>query len=107
MAEISDFVGIDESELNFKKASLDSCIAQNSSGDNCSKCQRVFGCDKIKEFVILQFDIAIAKLKQCQETNNISSCMNCSEFFECKIRNGYVNATYEKMNEGRGGQFDF
>ena len=33
--------------------------------------------------------------------------MDCGDFFECKIRSNYVDATYEKMNEGRGGQFDF
>lgn len=107
MADISEFNGIDESELNSKKLALDECIKANSAGDNCAKCQRVFGCDRIKEFVVLQFNIAIAKLKQCQEANGKSSCMDCDELFDCKIRSNYVNATYEKMNEGRGGQFDF
>ena len=105
MAEITEFSAIDE--LESKKIALKNCIAQNSSGDSCSKCQRVFGCDRIKEFVILQFDIATARLKDCQKANNLSSCMDCDRIFECDIRENYVKSSYEKMNEGRGGQFDF
>lgn len=107
MAKLTEFKGINEGELNAKEALLKECIAQNSASQNCSECQRVFNCDKIKEFVALQFDIAIAKLRQCQASNNRTSCMDCGDFFECKIRSNYVDATYEKMNEGRGGQFDF
>ena len=105
MAKIAEFKGVDE--LEAKKIALNNCIAQNSSGDSCAKCQRVFGCDMIKEFVVLQFDIAIARLKECQKANNLSSCMDCDMIFECNIRDNYVKSTYEKMNEGRGGQFDF
>ena len=80
MAEIIEFSAIDE--LESKKIALKNCIAQNSSGDSCSKCKRVFGCDRIKEFVILQFDIATARLKDCQKANNLSSCMDCDRIFD-------------------------
>ena len=49
----------------------------------------------------------LAKLKQCQEKKQFSSCFECKDIFVCEIRKDYVNAVYESMNKGSGGGFEF
>ncbi|AHE94265.1 MULTISPECIES: hypothetical protein [Campylobacter] len=109
MTELKEFKDIDESIYENKKLDVEDC--RNKSvrdvDKSCSNCSNVFRCDKIKEFVALQFEITTSKLKQCQQSNSLNSCMSCELFFKCENRKNYVNATYEKMNEGRGGEFDF
>jgi hypothetical protein len=46
-------------------------------------------------------------LKECQENKSLKSCMNCTELFECKIREDYVKATYNSMSKGETGGFEF
>lgn len=41
----------------------------------------------------------IKKLQECQEENNINTCMKCKLFLDCKTRKEYVSAVYESMNE--------
>lgn len=109
MVELKQF-NIDENSFYEKKKFIKECRIKNikNTEENiCANCANVFYCDDIKEYVNLQFKMAIEKLKLCQRNNNLNSCMNCDLFFECNVRKKYVNATYEKMNEGRGGQFDF
>ncbi|CUU75491.1 hypothetical protein [Campylobacter hyointestinalis] len=109
MIELKEFKNIDEDFYESKKQDLQECRNENVKDmtKGCSNCSKVFYCDKIKEFVELRFQITITKLKQCQESNSLNSCMSCELFFTCQNRKNYVDATYEKMNEGRGGEFDF
>lgn len=50
----------------------------------------------------------LKKLQECQEKNNINTCMKCKLFLDCKTRKEYVSAVYESMNEdiNKGG-FNF
>lgn len=47
------------------------------------------------------------ELKSCQKEKNLTSCMNCDSFISCTIRRAYVLATYESMNKGKSGGFEF
>ncbi len=109
MQVLSEFEGIDLVGLEAAKEDLANCRQTNSNEPQkgCAKCNRVMNCAKIKDFVTMHFDIAISRLKQCQKSNNANSCWDCEHFFSCEIRKDYVAATYEKLNEGRGGEFDF
>lgn len=108
MPQISDFSILDLRNYEFKKKEILECQEKHiNQGEDCSKCKMVATCPKIKEFVNLEFDINLAKLKLCQEKNSLKSCFDCEEFFTCEIRHNYVKSTYNKMNEGRGGDFDF
>ena len=49
----------------------------------------------------------LKKLQECQESNNIDSCMRCDKILECELRDSYVKAVYESMNKGSGGGFEF
>ncbi len=46
-------------------------------------------------------------LLNCQKAKNQTSCYNCDETFSCKTKQDYIKATYEKMNKGNTGGFDF
>ncbi len=54
-----------------------------------------------------KFIAAKTKLMQCHMDNNLSSCLKCPRLFSCNIREEYVNATFENMNQGKEGTFDF
>lgn len=47
------------------------------------------------------------KLLKCQEEKQLSSCMQCPQILECKIREEYVHSTYSHLNKGANGEFDF
>lgn len=108
MTELKEF-SIDDSEFLSQKKEVELCRERSVRDEEkiCAKCKNVYYCDLIKEFVLTQFKLKIARLKECQASNGLNSCTNCELFFECKVRKEYVDATYEKMNEGRGGEFDF
>jgi hypothetical protein len=55
----------------------------------------------------IKLDKMLVELKNCQESNNLKSCSDCSKFFECDLRKKYVIAVYESMNKGAGGGFEF
>ena len=55
----------------------------------------------------IKLDLKIEELNQCQQSNNLSSCTPCNQFFECELRKKYVIAVYESMNKGSGGGFEF
>ena len=46
-------------------------------------------------------------LLQCQESKSLNSCYSCDQTFDCKVKQEYIKATYEKMNKGKTGGFDF
>lgn len=50
---------------------------------------------------------ALALLQDCQKSHGLTSCYECDQLLECKIRNSYVKAVYESMNKGETGGFEF
>jgi hypothetical protein len=46
-------------------------------------------------------------LQECQQNNQVTSCMQCSEILDCPTRDEYVKAVYDSMNKGTGGGFEF
>ena len=46
-------------------------------------------------------------LKDCQESNNLKSCMPCTSFIDCNLRKQYVLNVYNSMNKGNTGGFEF
>ena len=55
----------------------------------------------------LHLDNIITKLKECQNTKNLTSCSFCHDFLVCGLRNDYVNAVYNSMSKGDTGGFEF
>ena len=49
----------------------------------------------------------LKKLKECQESSNLKSCLKCEKIIGCKLRNEYVDSVYKSMNKGEGGGFEF
>ena len=96
MSELKNF-SIDLSEFEEKQKNIRSCQIEHGQNNNCSGCSMVSRCPKIKDFVVLQFDTNKQKLKECQNSNQTDSCMNCDLFFQCQIRHDFVKSTYEKM----------
>ncbi len=47
------------------------------------------------------------KLENCQEEQQVSSCLACSKLNNCPIRDAYVHAVYNSMSKGAGGGFEF
>ena len=66
--------------------------------ENSGKPENIY---KIK----LQEQIEI--LQKCQKEHSVDSCIKCKEVIGCKIRKSYINATYQSMNKGAGGGFEF
>jgi len=54
-----------------------------------------------------KLELVLEELKECQKSNNISSCTPCDKFFGCELRKKYILAVYESMNKGSGGGFEF
>lgn len=106
MSELKEF-DLDLSKFEQNLQNIRSCQIEHGQNENCNACSMVSKCQKIKDFVVMQFDVNKQKLKQCQNSNQTDSCMDCELFFTCQIRHDFVRSTYEKMNEGRGGEFDF
>jgi len=64
--------------------------------------------DNPKDSIFEQnFQNALKKLQECQRERNLSSCYECEKVLECEIRDEYVRKTYERMNKGSGGGFEF
>lgn len=67
--------------------------------------------DEIKEQAKDQWQIALEeelqKLKMCQNSKNLDSCLKCELTLNCEIRKNYILAVYESMNKGSGGGFEF
>ncbi len=49
----------------------------------------------------------LKKLQECQNSNEVDSCMKCEKIIGCEVRSRYVKAVYESMNKGAGGGFEF
>lgn len=54
-----------------------------------------------------ELDIKLKELNECQQNNNVDSCLKCDKIIECEMRNSYVEAVYKSMNSGSNGEFDF
>ena len=52
-------------------------------------------------------DERLAQLKICQAEHQQTSCLNCTEFQECELRDEYIKSVYESMSKGEGGGFEF
>ncbi len=55
----------------------------------------------------LALDNKLKELKECQQNQNLNSCLKCEKVIGCELRNAYVKAVYESMNKGSGGGFEF
>lgn len=62
---------------------------------------------KISDAFEQQLQQEFQKLKQCQQSKNLGSCLQCQEIIGCKIRKAYVSAVYKSMSKGQGGDFEF
>lgn len=51
--------------------------------------------------------IAMQKLKECQTSKQLDTCMKCEMLIDCEIRDKFVQATYSRMNKGSEGGFEF
>jgi len=47
------------------------------------------------------------ELENCQEKQQVTSCLSCSKIDNCEIRDAYVHAVYNSMSKGAGGGFEF
>ena len=55
----------------------------------------------------LALEEKLKELKECQQNQNLNSCLKCEKVIGCELRNTYVKAVYESMNKGSGGGFEF
>ena len=46
-------------------------------------------------------------LQECQQKREVDSCLKCDMIIGCEVRKEYVKASYESMNKGGRGGFDF
>ncbi len=92
------------------QASIQRCRQTTIKEDDkssCKHCAQVYECEKIGEYLALAFAHHLGELRACQARRGVAGCSACAEFFECGVRRAYVDATYEKLNKSRGGEFDF
>ena len=61
--------------------------------------------DEVDEYK-QEHEKALKNLKECVNRAE-DSCMPCKDFFECQTRAEYVKKTYESMNKGSTGGFEF
>jgi hypothetical protein len=54
-----------------------------------------------------ELDEAMKKVQECQESKGFESCFDCEIFFDCKLREEYVDIVYKSMNHGDEGGFEF
>jgi len=47
------------------------------------------------------------KLEECQQEQQVNSCLSCPKIQNCSIRDAYVHAVYNSMSKGAGGGFEF
>jgi len=55
----------------------------------------------------IYLDEMIIKLQSCQKEKTHKSCSDCESYFNCDIRNEYVDAVYNSMSKGDTGGFEF
>ena len=46
-------------------------------------------------------------LHECQQKNQIDSCLKCPHIIGCEVRKTYVIAVYNSMSKGDTGGFEF
>ena len=63
------------------------------------------------ELSLDEWDLALQakkrELEECQQLQQVNSCLSCSKIHECEIRDAYVHAVYNSMSKGAGGGFEF
>jgi len=55
----------------------------------------------------LRLEQKLRELQECQQEQNLDSCMKCEKIFECELRKSYVEGVYESMRKGEEGGFEF
>ena len=55
----------------------------------------------------MALDEQIIKLQQCQQEQQLKSCLPCPKLTDCPTRDEYVKSVYESMSKGAGGGFEF
>jgi hypothetical protein len=50
---------------------------------------------------------ATERLKECQKSEKLDSCLPCEKSVECKTRQEYVSSVYKSMMKDNTGGFDF
>lgn len=61
----------------------------------------------MSEKLTLDFQESKDKLIHCQKEKQFTSCMQCPQILECKIREDFVCKTYSYLNKGSNGDFNF
>lgn len=65
----------------------------------------------MSEQVLDEWQITLSQKKEvlenCQKTQGVTSCLQCSQLLECEIRDAYIKAVYDSMSKGKGGGFEF
>jgi len=54
-----------------------------------------------------KLEVQLKVLQECQQKENINSCLKCDKILECQTRQEYVKAVYLSMNKGDTGGFEF
>jgi hypothetical protein len=55
----------------------------------------------------LHLDEMIIKIQTCQSQKAHKSCSTCEHYFNCELRNEYIQAVYNSMSKGDTGGFEF
>jgi len=55
----------------------------------------------------LELQIKKGELQNCQQQQEVDSCLKCSQLLNCKLRDSFIHAVYSSMNKGAGGGFEF
>ena len=48
-----------------------------------------------------------SELENCQQEQQVTSCLKCEKLLDCSIRDTYIKAVYDSMSKGKGGGFEF
>ncbi len=49
----------------------------------------------------------IITLHECQQKQQVDSCLKCTHVIGCETRKAYVDAVYNSMSKGATGGFEF
>ena len=63
--------------------------------------------DTNKDEYELRLEQKLRELQECQQEQNLDSCMKCDNIFSCELRKSYVESVYESMRKGQDGGFEF
>ncbi|MRJ02479.1 MAG: hypothetical protein GXO19_05890 [Epsilonproteobacteria bacterium] len=54
-----------------------------------------------------ELERTLERLRECQKSKGLKSCLQCTLVIGCTVRREYVDALYLNMNKGQGGGFAF